>query len=168
MLAEESAKAQSAAREYHVKATLLFNFTQFIEWPPAMLADTNAPFVIGILGADPFGKFLDELVKDERVHGKPIEIRRFRKPEETGGAHILFVSKAEQSKMGAILATMKDKPILTVGEEREVVRRGGGVAFVKERDNIRLCVNPEAVRSAGLTASAKLLRVAEIVQTEKQ
>jgi len=43
----------TAAREYQIKAVFLFNFTQFVVWPPEQFADDHAPLVIGILGSDP-------------------------------------------------------------------------------------------------------------------
>jgi hypothetical protein len=164
-----TARAQPTARESDVKATLLFNFCEFVEWPASALSDTNAPFVIGLLGTDPFGKFLDELVKNERAHGKPIHIRRFRKAEDAIDAHILFVSKSEQPRVPSILSVLKGRPVLTVGETGEpgFTRQGGMVALLTEKDNIRIRINLEQVRSARLNLSAKLLRLAEIVPNQK-
>src|SRR4051794_16733239 len=51
--------------EYQVKAVFLFNFAQFVSWPLSQPAD--APFVIGIVGDDPFGSYLDETVRGEKV-----------------------------------------------------------------------------------------------------
>jgi hypothetical protein len=160
------ARAQPSAREYDVKATLLFHFSQFVEWPPAAMSNTNAPFVIGILGTDPFGEFLDQLVKNERAHGKPVVIRRFRKVEEALGANILFVSDSERSRLYSVLSRVRGRPILTVGEtaEHRFIEAGGIVAFVTASDNIRIRINLDEARSAGLTVSAKLLQLAEVVR----
>jgi hypothetical protein len=163
--------AQPAAREYDVKAALLFNFCHFVEWPPhAFAADSNAPFVIGILGTDPFGPFLAELVKSERAHNRPIEVRRFATIEEAAGTHLLFIGQAEQARLNSILTSLKNKPTLTVGEaaDRSFVRQGGMIAFVTDRGNVKLRINPEAARSAGLVINSKLLRLAEIVSTENR
>jgi hypothetical protein len=46
-------------------AVFLFNFTQFTEWPRSAFASEEAPLVIGIIGADPFGKYLEETVSGE-------------------------------------------------------------------------------------------------------
>ncbi len=67
-----SLQAQPApSREYQVKAVFLFNFLQFVEWPPAAFPDANSPVRIGILGDDPFGPALDEAVKNEAVSKRP-------------------------------------------------------------------------------------------------
>ncbi len=47
--------AAAAPAEYQVKAVFLFNFSQFMEWPPDAFPTPDTPFVIGVLGADPFG-----------------------------------------------------------------------------------------------------------------
>jgi hypothetical protein len=157
------ASAQQAARETDVKAALLFNFSQFIEWPDSVPAP-NQPFVIAILGDDPFGKTLDELVVDERAHGRPIEIRRYRRVEDVN-AQILFISASEVARLGEILASLKGKPVLTVSDipGTAFVRARGMIDLASEHNKIRLRINPEAARSSGLIVSAKLLQLAEIV-----
>src|SRR6185295_17077931 len=62
--------AAPAPSEYQVKAVFLFNFTQFVDWPAQSFADARAPFVIGVLGRDPFGSALDEAVRGETVNGR--------------------------------------------------------------------------------------------------
>src|SRR5580704_9706085 len=43
------------ARAEDLKAVFLLNFGQFVEWPTNAFPDETAPFVIGILGENPFG-----------------------------------------------------------------------------------------------------------------
>jgi hypothetical protein len=63
--------AQTApAREYQVKAVFLFNFAQFVDWPPQAFPEAQTPLVIGVLGEDPFGAYLDETVRDEKVNNR--------------------------------------------------------------------------------------------------
>src|SRR5438874_7448378 len=73
--------AQTApSKEYQVKAVFLFNFAQFVDWPANAFSGTNAPLVIGVLGEDPFGSFLDETVRGETVNGHPLVVQRYREP----------------------------------------------------------------------------------------
>jgi hypothetical protein len=60
------------ALEYQVKAAFLFNFTKFVTWPATAFKADDAPFVIGIIGDDPFGPYLDELVKGESLDTHPL------------------------------------------------------------------------------------------------
>src|SRR5207244_331763 len=64
MVFQQRTRAQSSTvPEYQVKATFLFQFTQFVDWPARSLPPAQTPLVIGILGQDPFGTFLDETVR---------------------------------------------------------------------------------------------------------
>jgi hypothetical protein len=162
------ARAQPAAREHEVKAALLFNFSQFVEWP----ATADLPgdsFIIGILGDDPFGKSLDELVANERAHGRPIEVRRYRDVLDVK-AQILFISNSEALRFDSVLASLKGKPILLVSDtgRGSFLRQGGMIELVMENNSIRMRINPDAARSSGLAISAKVLELAEIVGSHTQ
>ena len=162
--AHDSPGAQPTARETDVKATFLFNFSQFVKWPDTAFSDGQAPFVIGILGTNPFGEFLETLVKNERAHGRPIVVKHFARVEESYGSHILFMSRSERDKLDSHLEKLKGRPILTVSEtgERRFLRQGGIVGLVTESNRVRLRINLQAARTAQLAIDTKLLRLAEI------
>jgi hypothetical protein len=149
--------------EYHVKAVFLFNFAQFVEWPADAFTDPQAPVVVGILGDDPFGSFLDETVRGEHVGARPFEIRRFQRIADITACQLLFISQSEGDRVEEILASLKSRPILTVSDGDDFAERGGMIHFVTEKNHIRLRINLRAVEHAHLTLSSKLLRVAELV-----
>ena len=169
LLFGSEAQAQTAsAREYQIKAVFLFNFSQFVEWPPNAFAGLQAPLVIGVLGDDPFGTFLDEAVRGEKSGGHPIVVRRYHNVGETSGCHILFISYAEADRLELAFMSLKGRSILTVGDANGFAQRGGMIRFVTDNNKIRLRINLEAAKAAGLTLSSKLLRPAEIVTTTKE
>jgi len=157
----------AAAREYQIKAVFLFNFAQFVDWPPAAFPDATSPLVIGVLGDDPFKGYLDETVRGETVNNRPIVVQRFRRVEEIAACHVLFVSRSETSRLEQILAGLKDRSILTVGDDEDFARRGGMIRFVTDNNKVRLRINVNAAKAAKLTISSKLLRPAEIVTSGK-
>src|SRR6266542_5258052 len=158
--------AQSAPTpEYRLKAVFLFNFAQFVEWPASAFPEPDTPLVIGVLGDDPFGAYLDETVRGERVNDRPLTVRRYRRVEEIGACHILFISRQEQGHLDQILDSLKGRSILTVGDAEGFASRGGMIRFTTEQNRIRLRVNLDAARAANLTISSKLLRPAQIVST---
>lgn len=157
-----SAQAE-APPEYQLKAVFLFNFAQFVDWPPEAFPESKTPIVIGILGEDPFGAYLDETVRDEKVNHRPLTVQRYRRVEEIEACHILFISRSEADRLGQILASLKDRNMLTVGDADGFTERGGMVRFVIEKNKIRLRINLKAAKAARLTISSKLLRPAEIV-----
>lgn len=149
--------------EYQIKAVFLFHFTQFVEWPTAAIPD-QGPFVIGVIGEDPFGPFLDETVRNERAGGRELAIRRYRNAGDIGNCQMLFISRSEGARLEEILEALKGKSILTVGDSEEFARRGGMIRFVTDGGKVHLRVNVDAARDGNLTISSKLLRSAEIVR----
>ncbi|HEY2328590.1 MAG TPA: YfiR family protein [Verrucomicrobiae bacterium] len=155
------------SKEYQVKAVFLFNFAQFVEWPTNAFPETQTPLVIGILGDDPFGAFLDETVRGETVNTRPLVIRRFRRVEDIKMCHILFISQSEAKRLDRIFTDLKDRNILTVGDSENFASRGGMIRFNIEQNKIQLRINLEAAKAANLTISSKLLRPAVIVAPGK-
>lgn len=155
------------APEYQVKAVFVFNFAQFAEWPATAFPDAKAPIVIGILGRDPFGAFIDELVRDEKVGGRALIVRRCRELVEAKGCHLLFVSRSAAPPLETILATLKGESVLTISDADAFARAGGMVQFEMESGKVRLRINVLAAKACGLTISSKILRPATIVTTGK-
>jgi hypothetical protein len=168
LIAGANLRAQPAVRDVEVKATLLFNFCHFAQWPDVAFPDATAPFVIAILGRDPFGKFLDDLVVGEQTHGRRIVVRHASRVEELVSAHLVYVSASEQAQVRRVVAALRGKPILTVGEEigAGYTALGGLIGFSTERGNIKIRINLDAARAVGLSISAKLLRVATVTRTQ--
>jgi hypothetical protein len=163
LLCAATAPAQrSTIDEREVKAVFLFNFAQFVDWPASAFPTPSAPIVIGILGNDPFGSVLDQVVEGELIKGRPLAIGRFRRVEDITACHVLFISPSEAATYERIIAALRARPILTVGETEGFTSRGM-VRFLTQRNRVRLEVNIEAVKTAGLTVSSNLLRAARIV-----
>lgn len=154
--------------EYQLKAVFLFNFTQFVDWPASAFATAEQPIVIGVLGNDPFGNYLDDTVRGERVNNRSLIVRHYRSEREVDDAcRVLFISQSETGRLDQIIARMKDRSILTVGESLGFGEHGGMVRFVMDSNRVRLRINTQAAKAAGLTISSKLLRAADIVAPGK-
>lgn len=116
-----------------------------------------------MLGADPFGAELDEVVRGERVRGREFVIKRYRTVEDIKPSHILFVNRAELERFRSALPRLEKHAVLTVSDAEQAAQRGVVIQFVSERNRIRLRINVDAAKAAGLTISSKLLRPADIV-----
>ena len=157
----------AAPTEYQLKAVFLFNFAQFVDWPQESFPEAQTPLVIGVLGEDPFGTYLDEIVSGETVNNRQLEIQRYRRVDEMKTCHILFISQSESKRLEQIVADLKGRSILTVSDSVGFTRYGGMIRFVTEKNKLRLRINLEAATAANLTISSKLLRPAEIVTPGK-
>ena len=154
-----------AASEYQVKAVFLFNFTHFVEWPPQAFATPGEPFVIGILGDDPFGTRIDDVVRNERIGEHPLVVRRFRRAEEIGDCQMLFIGSSESAGLGQVVERLNHRAVLIVSEIAGSAEHGAMIQFATESSHVRLRINADAARGAGLVISSKLLHLAEIVSS---
>ena len=162
------AAGERATQEYQVKAVFLFNFTQFVDWPPAAFPSAEQPIVIGVLGEDPFGTYLDETVRGEKVNNRPLVVHRFGRGDDVSACQVLFISQSEASRLDQVIAGLRDRSVLTVSDLPAFGRHGGMIRFVMENSRVKLRINAGAAKAAGLTLSSKLLRVAEIVTADKE
>lgn len=149
--------------EYQVKAVYLFNFGQFVEWPADAFATPSTPFVIGIVGKDPFGGMLDNVVRGESLGARPIEIARYQSADDVKHCNILFIGRAEAAKLPDTVAALRGRSILTVTDVAGGERDGAMIVLVTENNRVRMRINPTAAKASRLQISSKLLRPAEIV-----
>jgi hypothetical protein len=152
----------TASAEYQIKAVFLFNFARFVDWPTKAFPDANSPFVIGVLGDDPFGSYLDETVRGEKVNEHPLTVQRYRRVSEIKACQVLFISRSEADHVDQILASLKGRSILTVSDTDDFVAHGGMIRLAIEKNKPRMHIKLDAVKAANLAISSKLLRVAEV------
>jgi len=159
-----TAEAQSArAPEYEVKAAFLYNFARFVEWPSQAFPSPSAPFRICVLGRDPFGDAVSNIVKGKTISGRSIHNMQVQSPAEARSCHVLFLSQSDPETLKQGLERLRDLPILTVGESAGFLPLGGMINFVLEQDRVRFEVNLAAAERHHLKLSSKLLAVARVV-----
>ncbi len=161
------------AKALRVKAAYLYNFAKFIGWPSDAFEDEETPFVIGVLGDDPFGRSLDTTVKAKKIGRRPVAIQRLRWSRQADRAkledcHVLYISDSERHRLGEIFAMLEDHPVLLVADTPDFASGGGMIGFVLEEQRIIFEINREALEQAELRASAKLLKLAKIVRPKSR
>ena len=156
--------AQSAGAtftEYQVKAVFIYNFAKFVEWPPR---DAKGPLKIGILGDDPFGDYLDEVIRDKTIRNRPIETRHFRTVDNLEVCHILFISNPERKRTPDIIKILAGVPVLTIGEGRGFAEQGGMIGLVIDDGKVRFDIKAKAAKASGITVRSQLLDLARGVK----
>jgi hypothetical protein len=153
LLAAASAATQEVSLEYRVKATYLYNFVKFVEWPATA---RSGPVTLCVAGRNPFGTVLDEIIQGEVINGRPLTARVILEPEP--GCHVLFVPDGAASN--AYLRAARGTPTLTVGETSDFLDRGGIINFVTEGRFVRFAISTTAAEQAQLHVSSRLLQLA--------
>lgn len=174
------------ARAAKVKAAYLYNFVKFVKWPEDAFAGADAPVVIGVVGEDPFGPVLDRAVREKRVGGRPITIRRIEAPappenppgpdapalepaigRELDRCHVIYIDATGKEWCPQVIEHLLRKPVLTVSDIPTFARRGGMIELVLDESRIVFHINRTAAEAGRLQMSAKLLNLATIVESRQ-
>lgn len=158
----------STTREYQIKAAFLFNFTQFVEWPAGSFPTIQSRAVIGILGANPFGNYLEETIAGESINKHPLVIQHFNSVDDITNCQVLFINIQDKDQLQTIIEKLKGKNILTISDANGFSKLGGMIRLYTKNDKINIQVNLEAAKAEDLIISSKLLKLAEIVKTDKK
>ena len=160
-------RAQAPAfDEYQVKAAFLYNFAKFVEWPPGTFANSNEPIGICVVGQNPFGSALDDMVRGKKIGDRAFAVRRLPDTQQASKCQILFIGAAEWKRTPALLEALKGAGILTVGETDDFTALGGVIGFRLEGTRVRIQIALETAERTRLRISSKLLSLAEIVKRQ--
>jgi hypothetical protein len=153
----------SAPGEYQLKAAFLFNFAKFIDWPSSSFTNPQASFSICILGADPFGGAMDDLLQGKTIGDRRVSVQRGHQIADMRHCQMVFVSSSEKARVREVLEGLKGTNALVVGETEGFAAAGGAIQFAIEDNHVRFLINTDAADRAGLKVSSKLLSLAHVV-----
>jgi hypothetical protein len=147
--------------EQAVKASFLFKFAPFVEWPDGALT-RGRPFSICLTGEDPFGPLLDEIVRGQRISGRTVQVRRLTEGMSAAGCQMLFAGRSANADY-APFTNIAGEPVLTVSDQKSGVA-GAMIQFVMQGGRVRFQIDNGAARANGLVISSKLLGLAISVE----
>jgi hypothetical protein len=159
--------AQDQASEVQVKAAFLFHFAQLVEWPPDSLSPPNIPVNFCVWGEEPLPSALQTIVEGKLVGTHSIHVRRLPDTEDLRSCHLLFIAGADSRRVIGILTSVKDAPVLTVGESEDFAKEGGMIGLSLEENKIRFDINLKAAQHVNLKISSRLLLLARKVIGEQ-
>lgn len=162
--------ANALEEEYVVKSVFLNHFADYIDWPEESgVTDRSKPFVIAVIGSNPFGSSLDQVYKKVRIKNKKVTVRFIKDVKEIGESqcNLLFIPKTGKKKLSEIILFTKDRPILTVGDSKGYAGSGIHINFFQTKENnLGFDINQRAMKEAGLNVSVRLLELARDVIEE--
>ncbi|MEO6281127.1 YfiR family protein [Roseateles sp.] len=159
-----AAVAQPPAEEARskVEAAFLRNFARYIVWPAQAFDNARSPWAVCLLGEDRLGESLPDTLKGRIEQGRSFEIRQAEAPEALSGCHIVFITIANPAQRRLVLARLKDKPVLTVGNAVDFLAEGGVIRLLPG-ERMEMGVNLDQARNASLGIPTKLLEVSRDV-----
>jgi len=154
--------AASSADEYRVKALFVYNIARFVDWPSAAFADGGSPVVVCVLGVDPFGSALDDVLQGRTVQGRPVTIRRSH--DVDAACHVVFIAFSEHKRVEDIIDRLRSAPVLSISEVDRFTERGGMIGLTMNGSYVRFDINASAAGRAKLAMSARLMALASSVR----
>ncbi|MGZ3272691.1 MAG: YfiR family protein [Caulobacteraceae bacterium] len=152
--------AAETSLEIAVKATDLYKFAAFVEWPPSAFSGPTEPAMLCIAGEDPFGPVLDQAVRGQRIGGRPIMVLRLDHVDRDAPCNILFAGPSRRQPPAEVLREVRGQPVLTVTDEAGDPNARGMVDFVLRDGRVRFRIDPRMAERSGLLVSSKLLSLA--------
>jgi hypothetical protein len=149
--------------EKAVKATYLYKFGAFVDWPTHAF-DSSDGFYLCVAGDDPFGATLDLAVHGQQVQGRPITVRRIQTAERDSHCHIMFISGSSTQSVAEGIAAVSGTPTLTITDESRDANAKGIIHFVIRDNRVRFEIDDQVAAASGLTISSKVLSLAVSVK----
>jgi hypothetical protein len=153
-------RAEDRSAEYQIKAAFLYKFGGYVEWPVQAFERTDAPVVIGVVGAQQVLEEIRQTAAGRSVNGRAVTVRRLRPGDPVEGVHILFVAGARPEGLEQSLSRARGQAVLTVTEAEDPGLPSGIINFVVIEDKVRFVIAPQQAESSNLKISARLLSVA--------
>jgi len=145
--------------EYTIKAAFIYNFARFTEWP-----DESDELKVCVYGDDPFGPAIDKL-SGERIKGRTIEVVRTKSINDVKSCHIAFMNiiPPERRLFARALRDIQGASVLTISDAEGVIDFGVMIGLRIDNDKVAFDVNHTVAKASNIGISAKLLRLAKVV-----
>ncbi len=157
----QASAADPPAEEYRVKGAFLLNFAKFVEWPAQAFKGPGDPIAICVLGTSPFTPALDAAARAVLVENRGVTVRQIPDVQQAKQCHMVFVSVSEHKRVRALLEAVQGASVLTVGESEGFLGDGGAIEFRVEDSRVKMEINADNAKRAGLHISAKLLSLSQ-------
>ena len=154
-------------RGLDIKADWLHIFCKYVEWPKPSPAGDQV-YVVGVLGPNVFGKYLDDLAK-KTANNKKIVVHHFPLVTDYKPCHVLFIAADDmtEKRLAQALEKTKDTPGILLVSDTEGFARKGVVFNLFKDGNVKVEMNPDAAKRAKLTLRSQWFNIPKIITVVK-
>lgn len=151
--------AWSQPADHLVKAASIYKVAQFTTW--AEVLPEGASMTLCVFGKDEVGASL-EAFNGSLVAGHPLSVQAAR--DASSSCMIAYLADSERNRWPQLLAALHKRGVLTALDAGSTLEDTGSVLVLATvKDRVVFGINMDRARSAGLSLSAKVLRVASKV-----
>lgn len=160
-------KAQGPpSKEYQVKVAYIYKIALYVNRGNNLGLTDGDRLTIGILGPDPFGRYLDLIAKKRKIHSKQIVVKRFASWQQYQPCDLLFISRnADQQSILHAQSASRGSSVLMVGEEEGFEQKGGVFnMYLDDSGKVGIKLNIDAANRNQFQIDARLLQVCDVVR----
>lgn len=158
------ADADPLSREYQLKAGLIYNIIQFVEWPRSRdFKSGGQPLHFCVAGKDRFENYLERMARQFKKKNIRMEIHRNVHNPLAFQCHLLFIDRTAVPDLDRIMQSVEGKAVLLIADTEGVAQRGVTVNFKIIANKIRFEINPCTTTPRGLWINAELLNLAQLI-----
>jgi hypothetical protein len=144
-----------------IKATFLYNFTKYIEWPEEY---KSGNFVIGIMGSNQtLYNDINTFFSSKTLGTQKYEIRMFSKASDISRCHMIFVPADYSGNISEVISKVKGKSTLIVTDKAGAAKQGAAINFVSVDNKQKFELNKSNVEKYELKVSSSLINLAIVV-----
>lgn len=156
--------AQDGAIEYAIKATYVYKFAPFVEWPPGAFTSATSAVVICVVGNDEIAKLVADAARGQSAGERPIDVRYVTPGVGMRECHIVYIGARDNERRKAIVEGLEGTPVLTITDGAADARDKGIINFVLRDNRVRFEIDLDAAARNQLAISSKLLSLATKVR----
>jgi hypothetical protein len=150
--------------EYGIKAAFLYKFLSYVEWRAGTFAQPTSAIVIGVVGASDIADSLRTITTGRTAGDRPVEVRRLRAGDALDDVHMLFVGRAEASRVAQLAPVARARGMLLVTDFEGGLDEGSAINLLVLQNRVRFEVSLDAAEKSGLKLSSRMLAVASSVR----
>jgi hypothetical protein len=143
-----------------LKATFIYNFAKFTTWPDALPA--GDPWVMCVLGDTAVGDALGRTVEGRALAGHRMMVVQMTPSPPARSCHVLYVSGVTAAQVAALVAGLRDQPVLTISDLRGFTEMGGIAQCYFEYGQMRFSIRRASAARVKLQISSRLLALANV------
>lgn len=158
-----------------IKAAYLLNFVRYTQWPDDSFKAPDSPIVLTRVGECQGDEVLSEVIRrSEPINGRRLVLRTASyRPDEPGQesfhhtlehSHLVYFCAAGPEPLASLMNRPYGAKVLTVGDTPDFASHGGMLGFVLRENRIVFEANPKAIQKSLVAVSAKVLKLAQIVE----
>lgn len=152
----EYAYYQKDDTQAKIKATFLYGFTKYFDWPSG-----DGSFIIAIVGQNPgLVVQMNKIAATKQVSGRRITIVNEQSIKAIDRADIVFLTPDKSALLNDAVSRFKGKGTLIVTEKQGLAKVGATINFVVEENKQKFELNKSAASKAGLTIGSSLEKLA--------